>query len=65
MFILEKLGVLPSKFLDLKDGVPLCVSCMFVKASRRERRSKVKKLGSIRKETENKTRAGVSVDQLQ
>ena len=30
MFRLEKLGVLPELLLDLKDDVPLCLSCVFL-----------------------------------
>ena len=30
IFRLEKSGVLPSIYLDLKDDVPICVSCIFV-----------------------------------
>ena len=35
MFMLEKLEVLPSIFIDLKDNVRLCEPCMFGTASRR------------------------------
>ena len=34
MFILAEVGILPSIFLDLKDDLPLCVSCMFGTARR-------------------------------
>ena len=36
MFRLAKLGFLQSIFLDLKEDVPLFVSCMFVTARRRK-----------------------------
>ena len=36
IFRLAKYGFLPSKFLDMKDDVPLCASCMFGTASRRQ-----------------------------
>ena len=29
LFRLAKIGVFPSIFIDLKDDVPLCESCMF------------------------------------
>ena len=35
MFRIEKLEVIPSRFIDLNDDVLLCVSSMFVTASRR------------------------------
>ena len=49
MFRLEKLGVLPSILLELKDDVPLCESCMFLREKIRKRKTKGNKLGSIRK----------------
>ena len=61
MFRLEKLGVILSRFLDLKDDLPLCESCMFGTASIRKRIVKVNNPVSTNKETENKTGAGVSV----
>ena len=64
MFRIEKLGVITSIFIDLKDDMTLCESCMFGTPSRRQRRKKGKKLGSIRKETDCNTGARVSVDQL-
>ena len=36
MFRLSKLGVLPSIFIDLKDDVHLCASCMFGTERRRQ-----------------------------
>ena len=65
MFIPEKLGFLPLIFMDLKYYVPLFVLCMFVTARRRELRTKGNKSGSVRKETDNNSGSGVSVDQLQ
>ena len=65
MFILEKLGVLQSRYLELKDDMPLCESCMFGTSRRRQRRTKGKKSGSTNKETDNKTGAAVPVDQIQ
>ena len=51
MFILEILGVLPSRFLYLKDVVSLYVSCMLGTARRSQWRKKGKKSGSIWKWT--------------
>ena len=62
---MAKLGVLPSIFLDLKDDVTLCVSFMFVTASRSQYITKGNKSGSIRKETDNNPGGGASVDYLQ
>ena len=64
MFRLAKLGVLPSKFLDLKDYVLLCASFMFGTARKRQQRTKWKKSGSIRKDTDNNPGAVVSVDHI-
>ena len=49
VFKLAKVGVLPPICLELMDDVPLCVSCMFRTARRKQWRTKVNKLGSIRK----------------
>ena len=65
MFRLEKLRVLPSIFIDLKDYVPLCVSCMFGTSRIRQYITKGDKPGSIRKKNYNKPGDAVSVDQLQ
>ena len=65
MFRLAKLGVLPSIFIDLKDDVPLCESCMFGTSRRSQLRTNGDKSGSIRNETDNKPGSGVSVDQIQ
>ena len=65
IFRIEKLEVIPSRFLNLKDDVPLCTSCMFGAEMRRQRRTKGKKSGSIRKEMENNPGDGVSVYKLQ
>ena len=65
MFRLEKLGVIPSIFLDLKDDVPLCASFMFRTERISQWMKKGKTSGSISKETDNKLGAVVSVDQLQ
>ena len=64
MFRLAKLGVLPSIFIDLKDDVLLCASCMLGTENRRQCRTKRKKSGSIKKENKHNLGAGVSVDQL-
>ena len=64
MFRLAKIGFLPSIFLDLKDDVPLCESCMFGTARRRKSIKKCKKSRSISKETENNLGDRVSVYQL-
>ena len=61
----RKLGFLSSIFIYLKGDVPLCSSCMFGTARRRQWRKKGKKLGSMRKETENNPGSEVSVDKLQ
>ena len=65
MFRLSKLGFLSSIILDLKDDVLLCSSFMFVTSIKRQWITKVKKLDPIKKETDNNTGDGVSVDQLQ
>ena len=65
MFRLSELEALPSRCIDLKDDVPLCVSCMFGIERRRQRRKKCKIPGYISKEIENKPGAIVSVYQLQ
>ena len=65
MFRLSKIGVLPSIFLDLKGGVTLFASYMFVTAIRIQYITKGYKSGSIRKETDNNPGSVVSVDQLQ
>ena len=62
IFILAKLGVLPKLFLDLKDFVLLCASCMFGTARRLQTITKSNKSGSILKYTDNKPITGVSVD---
>ena len=62
MFILEKVGFLPSIFIDLKDDVRLCTSCIFGIA-RKSQWMKKKVFKS--KETNNNPQAGVSVDQIQ
>ena len=49
MFVLSKLGVLPSIFIYLKDDVPLYASCMFGIARRMQWITKGNKSGSIRK----------------
>ena len=64
MFKLVKLGVLPSRFLDLKDDVPLFASCMFETSRIRQCITKGKKSGSIRKGTDHNPGDGVSVDQI-
>ena len=46
MFRLEKLGVLLSIFIDLKDDVTICASCMIGAANRRKRR-KMKEIGVV------------------
>ena len=65
MFRLEKLGFPTSIFINLKDDVPLCESYMFGTSRRRKWISKGRKLGYIRKETDNKPGYLVSVDQIQ
>ena len=65
VFILAKLGVLLERFLYLKDNVPLCASFVFLTERRWKCRTKVNKLGSIPKYTNNKPGDVVSVDQLQ
>ena len=49
MFILAKLGFLPSEFIDLNDFVPLCAPCMFETEMRRQWITKGNKSGSTRK----------------
>ena len=65
MFRLAKIWVPPSIFLDLKDDVILCESCMFGTSRGCQWGTKGNKLGSIRRETDNNPGAAVSVDQLQ
>ena len=36
MFRLAKLGVIPSIFIDLRDDVPICESCIFGTSRRRQ-----------------------------
>ena len=45
-FILEKLGVLISIFIDLEDDVHICASCMIGAASRKKWRKKERNRGS-------------------
>ena len=63
MFRLEKMGVLSSSFLDLNQDVTPFTSWIFGTARRRQWRKKVNISGSIRKETENKSVAALSVNQ--
>ena len=65
MFILVTPGVLPSRFLHLKDDVPLCESLIFVAERISKWRTKGKKPGYIRKETGNNPLSEVSVDRPQ
>ena len=65
MFRLVTPGVLPSRFLYLKDDVPLCESLIFVTERISKWITKGKKLGYIRKETGNNPLSEVSVDQPQ
>ena len=65
MFRLEKRGVIPKLFLDLKYDLTIFASCMFGTASRLKWIIKGNKLGSICKDTENKPQAAVSVGQPQ
>ena len=65
MFRLANIGVLSWIFIDLKDDVPICASCMFGTSRRRQWITEGKKSGPTRKETDNKPRDAVSVDQLQ
>lgn len=70
-FILNRLaqiGLIPRRLRKLKDCAPHCPSCSFGQAHRRPWRSKKSKDGksssSIRKETEDKPGATVSIDQM-
>ena len=54
MLRLEKPGIIPSIFIDLKDDVTHRVSCMFGTARRKQWITKGNKSGSIRKDNENK-----------
>ena len=76
MFRLAKLGFLPILFLDLKYDVPLCALCIFGTARRLKLITKGNKSGYIsriegkkrwliRKWTDDKPGAAVSVDHLQ
>ena len=65
MFRILNLGLPPPIFLDLKDDVPLCASCIFGTARIRNWITKENKSGSTMKEIYNKPGAAVSVDQLQ
>ena len=64
MFRLEKLGVLPILFLDLKYDFPLCVSLIFGTPRRKKWKIKWKKSLSIHKDIGDKMGATVSEDQL-
>ena len=64
MFRISKFGVLTSRFLNLRYDVPICESCMFGTAIIRQFIIKVNKSCSVKKETENKPKSGVSVDQI-
>ena len=69
-FILHRLaqtGIIPRRLTRVKDHPPRCASCMFGQAHRRPWRSKKTKDGkesNIRKESDNKPGACVSIDQL-
>ena len=60
-----KLTVLSNIFLDMKDDVTLCTPCMFGTSRRKQWITKWKESGSVRKYTDNKLGAAVSVDQIQ
>ena len=64
MLRLEKLGVLPPIFLDLKYDVPLCESCIFITSKSMQWIKKGNKSWSKSKYTENKPGSRVLVDQL-
>ena len=64
MLRLEKLGVPPKLFLDLKDDVPLCASWIFGTEIRQTWWTKGNKSGSVHKDTDNKTEYSVSVDHI-
>ena len=65
MFRLAILGLLLSRFIDLKGDVPLCEKLLFGTARRMQWITKGGKSGSIRKKTDNNTGSVVLVDQLQ
>eukprot|EP00984_Skeletonema_dohrnii_P034934 scaffold34438_cov244-Skeletonema_dohrnii-CCMP3373.AAC.1 len=64
IFNLARLGFLPKILLECESSVPLCLECQFGQAHRCPWRSKGKKSGTIRKESETKPGDGVSVDQI-
>ncbi|KAL7549579.1 hypothetical protein ACHAWF_012836, partial [Thalassiosira exigua] len=64
IFQLAKFRFLPKCLLQARDAIPLCVACQFGAAHRRPWRSKGKKSGVIRKDSETVPGDGVSVDQI-
>ena len=69
-FILHRmaqLGIIPRRLTKLKEHPPHCASCSFGQAHRRPWRSKRTKDGkksSIRRDSDDKPGAGVSIDQM-
>ena len=66
MLRLSKLGVLPRRFLKLKNNLPLCTSCLFGKAHRRPWRHKgsSSNKGVLRNKCTNEPGKIIGVDQM-
>ena len=67
MLRLSKFGVLPKRFLKLRNNLPPCVSCMFGQSHRRPWRSKASASnvgGSLRRDSESKPGDRIATDQI-
>jgi hypothetical protein len=67
MLRMAKLGILPKRFLKLRNDLPPCVSCMFGQAHRnpwRHKTSSTNKGGTIRRDKKLKAGQMVYTDQL-
>ena len=64
IFRLAKKGYLPSRLLDCKGKLPLCIACQFGAAHRRAWHRRGKASGSIRQPKHVSPGDGVSMDQI-
>eukprot|EP00956_Cyclotella_meneghiniana_P029977 scaffold74389_cov38-Cyclotella_meneghiniana.AAC.4 len=64
MIRLARTGVLPKRFLKLRNDTPICISCNFGKAHKRPWWSKGKRSSPIRKESDTQVGDCVSTDQI-
>eukprot|EP00956_Cyclotella_meneghiniana_P015820 scaffold24563_cov43-Cyclotella_meneghiniana.AAC.8 len=64
MIRLARTGVLPKRFLKLRNDTPICISCNFGKAHKRPWLSKGKRSSPIRKESDTQVGDCVSTDQI-